>query len=68
MQPLTVGRIVHYWPDQNVEPLAAIVIKVFSPTCGNLLVFGDQGGLSLQTSVILNENPAPRECTWPKKI
>lgn len=42
----TVGRVVHYYRNRGVgaeEPLAALITKVHSETCVNLVVFDECG-------------------------
>lgn len=47
----TVGRIVHFNQGDGIH-LAAVVAKVYSPTCVNLGIFSDFGTVSGLTSVL----------------
>lgn len=56
----TPGRIVHYYPSGSdnmtvigAEPLAAIIVGVWSDTCVNLCVFDTNGIPHQKTSVLL---------------
>lgn len=71
----TVGRMVWYRPHtyemthKHNQPLASIVTHVWSDTCVNLHVFGDNGAhLPARTSVTFaHGRPAqPGECEWPE--
>lgn len=71
--PPTVGRIVHYFPDQDTaNPLAAIVTRVWSPTCVNLQVFEDGSSPSrvkdATTSVQLRDESNKKNVwDWPAR-
>jgi len=61
----SVGRIVHYFPQPDSEPAAAIITRVWSDTCVNLHVFSDgcdQPNEDL-TSISLAQDP-DRPCVW----
>lgn len=56
----TIGRVVWYWPgtsdfgiDNGDQPLAALVTHVWSDSCVNLAVFGQDGTAHGRTSVRL---------------
>ncbi len=65
-ETVQIGDIVHYvLPDGQHRP--AIVVKIWNPTCVNMIVFADglnDGGFGYspafsewKTSVLLDENP-----------
>lgn len=70
----TVGRVVWYYPpgrSASEQPQAAIVAHVWSDTCVNLAIFGDDGSprAAPPTSVLLvqegGETPSGGHyCTW----
>lgn len=60
--PTALGDVVIY--TQNGSEAAAIVTRVWSPSCVNLTVFGDDGGTYAVTSVT-NEPSSPR--SWRRK-
>lgn len=77
----TVGRIVHYWPEPDVErpllgggtqPLAAIITHVHGPSSINVCAFTADGDPRARSSVHLVpsdvkivEPPKGCYCTWP---
>lgn len=67
----TVGRIVHFFREYGVEPMAAIIANVWSDTCVNLAVFDHFGRPWMEppTSVLLVQPEAkpPADgafCQW----
>lgn len=67
MKP-TIGRIVIYtlrFPTAGVTELPAIVTRVLSDTCVNLLVFGDGTGNYWESSVLLG--PHKGDWHWPER-
>ena len=75
MQNPTVSRIVHFFPASSDPlgpgPLAAIVSRVWSPTCINLGVFDGNGNSHSRTSVLFHQEGAPKPAvgyaTWPAR-
>jgi hypothetical protein len=73
MKP-TVGRIVHYYPNEDArEPLAAIVTHVCGDGCVNLAVFHASGGVlcpSPRWVPLIEEGPIPSRnyCKWPERV
>jgi hypothetical protein len=70
LQAPTVGRIVHFYDDTSVEPQAAIITKVWSDDCVNLVVFGDGSMNNVPartvTSVTTSEGSSQR-WAWPPR-
>lgn len=73
MDRISVGRIVHYFPEEDPEtPMAAIVTRVWSDDCVNLRVFAD-GVRSLDcsgdvTSITRRTEQNTTICwDWPKR-
>lgn len=74
---VTVGRIVHFYDahvvgDNGDGPYAAIVTKVWSPTCVNLSAFG-MGAPYLASSVQehplgTSTKPPSQYWQWPPKV
>ena len=66
----SVGRIVHYYPDQNIamfkgqEECAAIITKVHSDTEVNLTVFGDGHMASTCVSHVSLRKEAKQMAAW----
>lgn len=70
----TVGRVVWFYPAGHCDgeqPLAAIIAHVWSDTCVNLAIFGQDGSpvLNPPTSIqLLQEGDVPpsggRYCAW----
>lgn len=73
----TIGRQVHYHPDQNdpvehagARALPATITRVFSETTVNLLVLTDNPEHPVLVRTSVQEQPADRELshatwTWP---
>jgi hypothetical protein len=83
MEP-TVGRIVHYFPLHHEQdelheivgnPLAAIIVTVWSGECVNLTVFDGNGNTHSRTSVAFMDQAGIAErdpdaggfATWPER-
>jgi hypothetical protein len=68
MQP-SIGRIVHFISEQDGGHQAAIVTRVWSDTCVNVTVFGDDA-VQYFSSVNLDttETPARRSWHWPEQV
>lgn len=64
----SVGRIVLFRSElsNGIREHAAIITRVWSPTCVNLTIFPDFGAVLLKTSVNQNEDPADttQELAW----
>lgn len=67
MKP-TVGRIVHFVNESGTH-MAAIVTKVWTDTCVNLVVFEPYDGCPtvVRTSVCESVNSAPFSWHWPER-
>ncbi len=63
----TVGRIVHTMTGDGPEVEAAIITKVWNPTCVNLCVFSPAGVPGARTSVVFSESPKPYSWFWPAR-
>jgi hypothetical protein len=73
MNKLSVGRIVHYFPDDDSSnPLAAIVTRVFGETSCSLAVFDDaRGRITGGVPVTVNQRDASnrtRVWDWPARV
>lgn len=73
MKP-TIGRIVHFVNAPGTNPIAAILVAVWSDTCVNLRLFQDGSNTQptqfseWQTSITFDdsETPVARTWHWPK--
>lgn len=67
-QKPTVGRIVHYQAKEGQEPHAAIITRVHSDTCVNLVVFdlGTQASC-VETSICLGSPGQVDTWSWPPR-
>jgi len=68
----TIGRIVHYWHNPGDEPVAAIVVRVWSDECVNLRLFtdGEPGATfpsEYQTSVTRCDQGDKWGWDWPAR-
>lgn len=85
MTPPTVGRIVWFWPTDTDplakfgrnegEPLAAMIVCVWSDDLVNLTVFSGDGTTHGRSSIHLAQDPAERPtpgdyafCEWPQRV
>jgi hypothetical protein len=73
--PISRNRIVDFFPAKTFngaytpgEPLTAIVVHVWSPSCVNLTVFDKSGVCHGLTSVVFSEELLEAEgyATWPE--
>ncbi len=72
MKP-TVGRIVHYYPQDGDrfgtmdEPIAAVIVRVWSEECVNLRLLPDSDDSPHVSSVPLDENCGAYSWSWPPR-
>lgn len=72
MKP-TVGRIVHYCPTEGEryatmgEPIAAIIVKVWSDECVNLKLFTDSDIAAHMSSVPFDIEHGEMSWNWPPR-
>jgi desulfoferrodoxin (superoxide reductase-like protein) len=65
----TVGRIVHFYEAPGAEPEAAIVIKVWSDTCVNLIKCNEHGTwTSKSSSVLMTPGHVGSGWSWPARV
>lgn len=72
----SIGRIVHYWVDSmtiaNRIPIPAIITRVWSPTCVNIRLLGENpDGDLVRTSVTLYSGAADAHAytaSWPERV
>lgn len=66
MKP-SIGRIVHF-VDAEGEHCAAIITRVWSDDCVNLIYFHDTGSMPYTSSV--QDETATKQCSWhwPEKV
>ena len=65
MKP-SIGRAVH-WVHPNTQHFPAIITRIWSEDCVNLVVFGDFDGLppiQHKTSVLRDGTDSPSAETW----
>lgn len=78
MKP-TIGRIVHYYPSEydNPEqwnrgevgqPIAAVIVRVWSDECVNLRLLTDCDYTPWKTSVVFNEECKEASWSWPPRV
>lgn len=63
----TVGRIVHYHPFHQADPLAAIVTAVYDDGCVNLTLFNADGTTQPKTCARQAMEPTEGFWTWPAR-
>lgn len=63
----TVGRIVHYQPFHQADPLAAIVTAVYDDGCVNLTLFNADGTTQPKTCARQAMEPTEGFWTWPAR-
>lgn len=69
MQKPSLGRIVHFRPGENIDPGAAMITRVHTDTCVNLIVFEDGRDPRSVTSVTLrDEDNNEWGCWWPPRV
>jgi len=61
----TVGRIVHYQPFHQVEPLAAIVTAAYDDGCVNLAIFNADGTTTPKPCARQAHEPTEGFWNWP---
>lgn len=70
-QKPSVGRIVHYTPDGEPGPWAAIITRVSVDAARfdvNLGVFMPSGCVSPRENVEFSEKPSPGCWSWPPRV
>lgn len=74
MQQAKVCRIVQFFVNKEAEPLAAIITRVFTPTCVNLDVFAtnssyDSPEMQMHPTSVLQrtENGQDNVWDWPER-
>ena len=66
LQP-TVGRIVHFQPFHQADPLAAIVTAVFDDGCVNLTLFNADGSTQPKTCARQAQELTEGFWSWPAR-
>lgn len=72
MKP-SIGRIVHYYPHdgdrfgETGEPIAAVVVRVWTDECVNLRLLTDTTDTPWITSVRYDESHAECSWSWPPR-
>ena len=70
----SVGRSVHFYHRRGAEPLAAVIAKVWSPSCVNLTIFNEDGSpmqtppTSINLFETLDKAASYPCCVWPYKV
>ena len=78
MKP-TIGRIVHYYPtasdhpqdflNQKLgEPIAAVIVKVWTEECVNLRLISDSDSTAWITSICYDEAHSEMSWSWPPRV